>query len=167
MRLSCDGHDGRMRRLAPLIGFVIALLAAAPVAVAEQRLALVIGNDLYPNLSVDRKLDNAVNDARAVAETLKVLGFDILGGTEPGRAGENLSRNDIIDRLGELASRVEPGDIVFFFFAGHGVSLKGANILLPSDIPAPRGLGVSEEDRYIQRGIAEGDIHGSELRLTA
>jgi hypothetical protein len=85
MRLSCDGHDGRMRRLAPLIGFVIALLAAAPVAVAEQRLALVIGNDLYPNLSVDRKLDNAVNDARAVAETLKVLGFDILGGTEPGR----------------------------------------------------------------------------------
>jgi tetratricopeptide (TPR) repeat protein len=156
-----------MRRTAAIVGAVIALLVAAPAAVAEQRLALVIGNDLYPNLSADRKLNNAVNDARAMAETLKVLGFDILGGAEAGRPGENLWRNDIIDRLGELASRVQPGDIVFFFFAGHGVSLQGSNILLPSDIPAPRGFGALEEDRYVQRGIAEGYIIEQLTKLRA
>src|SRR5262249_5965760 len=142
-----------MARITIVISFVIAVLGASADGMAEQRHALVIGNDLYPNLPAERKLHNAVNDARAVAATLKELRFDILGGTEPGRHGENLTRNDIIDRLGELASRVQPGDIVFFFFAGHGVSLKGANILLPSDIPAPFGFGSSEEDRYVQRGI--------------
>ena len=47
-------------------------------AVAETRIALVVGNSEYQNVS---KLPNPVGDARLVAETLAKLGFRLVGGT--------------------------------------------------------------------------------------
>ena len=41
---------------------------------APQRLALVIGNDRYP----DALLRNARSDARAIARSLQNMGFDVL-----------------------------------------------------------------------------------------
>jgi hypothetical protein len=55
----------------------VALLAGTGVvatpAAAEKRVALAIGNDLYPNLPADRQLRKAANDATTIAGTLKCL----------------------------------------------------------------------------------------------
>src|SRR6202451_4382855 len=53
--------------------------AAAGTAQAdpEKRLALVIGNGDY---KVAPHLDNPPNDARAIAETLRKLGFEVVDG---------------------------------------------------------------------------------------
>ena len=50
---------------------VIACVFFAGAASAERRVALVMGADEYRSV---RKLDNAVNDARSVEETLQKLG---------------------------------------------------------------------------------------------
>ena len=103
-------------------------IAATP-AMAEKRIALSIGNDLYPNLGPDRQLKKAVNDAGTIADSLKALGFEVIVGT-------NLGRQAMIDKLAEFTARLEPGDTAALFFAGHGVAIAGVNYLIPSDVPA-------------------------------
>jgi tetratricopeptide (TPR) repeat protein len=116
-----------------------------------RRIALVIGNDRYANLSADRQLTNAINDARAVKATLEGLHFEVL-------YGENLDRRALVDRLFDLAARLGKDDIAFFYFAGHGVSFSGANYLLPSDIPTPHATGRAEEARLADQAIAETQV---------
>lgn len=96
-----------------------------PQPASERRLALVIGIDAYESVP---RLQKAVNDARAMAAALKDLGFDVI-------LGENLDRRGINRKLLELESRITAGDVVFFFFAGHGFEIRNQNYLLPADVP--------------------------------
>jgi hypothetical protein len=51
------------------------LFAAVAQAHADKRVALVIGNDRYVNLPEHEQLQKAVNDSRAVGQSLAQLGF--------------------------------------------------------------------------------------------
>jgi formylglycine-generating enzyme required for sulfatase activity len=125
----------------------LALLCALAPAHAEKRVALVIGNERYANLSANEQLQKAVNDARAVGGALKRIGFDVI-------SGENLGRQALLARLDEAAQRLTQGDMVFFFFSGHGITVDGFNYILPADVPAVRsgqivsltGAAIKEED---------------------
>ena len=99
------------------------------VEAQAKRIALIIGNDNYQNLPSHYQLRKARNDAKATAETFKNLGFEVIKGFD-------LKRRDINIKLSNFANRIEPGDEVMFFFAGHGVRMGGLNYLLPSDIPS-------------------------------
>jgi caspase domain-containing protein len=105
---------------------LLVLFGLALPAQAQKRVALVIGNDAYQNVSQLRK---AVNDAATMRDTLKKLGFQVL-------SAENLTRRDMIDKLISFDRMVEPGDVAFVFFSGHGFEVKGENFLLPVDVPA-------------------------------
>jgi hypothetical protein len=122
-------------------------LAATP-AVAEKRVALAIGNDLYPNLPADRQLKKAANDATTIAGTLRSLGFEVIVGT-------NLGRQAMIDKLAEFTARLERGDTAALFFAGHGVAIGGVNYLIPSDVPA---VTEGAEARVRGASLAEPDL---------
>jgi uncharacterized caspase-like protein len=50
------------------------LIAHSGAAIAEQRLALVIGNAAY---SGNNKLNNPVNDAQDMAAVLRQVGFEV------------------------------------------------------------------------------------------
>ncbi len=126
---------------------VLAGLAATPAA-AERRIALAIGNDLYPNLPADRQLKKAANDATTIAATLKSLGFEVIVGT-------NLGRQAMIDKLAEFTARLQPGDTAALFFAGHGVAIAGVNYLVPSDVPA---VTEGAEARVRGASLAEPDL---------
>lgn len=99
-------------------------LGASPSS-AQNRHAFVVGNDSYQNIE---PLKKAVNDARAIAQTLQGLGFKVM-------LGENLSRRDFNARFAVFESAVQPGDITFVFYSGHGIELDGANYLIPADAP--------------------------------
>lgn len=122
-------------------------LSVTPAA-AEKRVALAMGNDLYPNLPADRQLQKAVNDATTVAETLKSLGFEVIVGT-------NLGRQAMIDKLADFTARLEPGDTAALFFAGHGVAIAGVNYLIPSDVPT---VTEGAEARVRGASLAEPDL---------
>jgi hypothetical protein len=55
---------------------LLSLLWTGPAA-AEKRVALVVGNSAYQNIT---RLDNPRNDATLMAETLSSLGFSLIGG---------------------------------------------------------------------------------------
>jgi hypothetical protein len=99
--------------------------ASRDIAPTERRLALVVGNDRYQNVPV---LSKAVADASAVAAALRKLDFTVT-------VAENQSRQAFSEALLNFNSAIQPGDTVFFFFAGHGFEIRGTNYLLPVDVP--------------------------------
>jgi uncharacterized caspase-like protein len=130
IRDSSEPADMRMRNswvvvLGLLAGLCPLLLAAAP-ALAEKRIALVVGNDDYK--SIDR-LEKAVNDAISVTAALQQRGFQVI-------LVRNADRREFLTRLAEFNSRVEPGDLALFFFSGHGVEVRGTNYVLATDVPS-------------------------------
>src|SRR5262245_19664435 len=130
---------------------VLSLLASMALIVpasAEKRFALVVGNDRYPNLPASAQLKKAANDARAVGDALRRLGFEVI-------RGENLGRQALVDKLDELTRQLCPGDTAFFFFAGHGVAISGGNFILPSDVP---NVESGQETRLARAALGESDI---------
>jgi len=92
--------------------------AAQAATLQEQRVALVIGNGRYHA----EPLKNPVNDARAMADKLKRLGFAVV-------FRENLVQKQIGSTLREFRSRLAPGSVSLFYYAGHGLQLNGVNYL--------------------------------------
>ena len=58
-----------------LFGLAAALLLVCQPALAEKRVALVLGNSAYQNVA---PLPNPVNDGAVIAATLKEAGFDVV-----------------------------------------------------------------------------------------
>lgn len=87
-------------------------------ATTEQRVALVIGNATYR----EGRLLNPVNDARAMADALESLGFVVI-------KRENMKSREIGSALREFRSRLSPGAVAVFFYAGHGLQVRGVNYL--------------------------------------
>lgn len=104
--------------------YVSGFVAGSGPAMAK-RVALVIGNDAYTAVT---KLNKAVNDAKAMSETLQEIGYEVILATD-------VSRREMNERLQHFVSRLDPGDEALFFYAGHGVEVAGRNYLLPIDIP--------------------------------
>ncbi len=104
---------------------VAGMFLAFPVY-ASKRVALVIGNDHYQNVS---GLKKAVNDASTISGVLKQIGFEVL-------QVNDASRRETNQKIHQFISRIEPGDVAMFYYAGHGVEINGQNYLLPVDVPA-------------------------------
>ncbi|MGO9472619.1 MAG: SUMF1/EgtB/PvdO family nonheme iron enzyme [Rhodomicrobium sp.] len=101
--------------------------------------ALVVGIDTYNDVlnrdrfSVEHKLhlDKPDKDAVAIAETLKNdYGYSVSLLADPGG---DTSRPAILAKWKELLESAQNGDVVLFYFAGHGAELKGNNYLVPRD----------------------------------
>ena len=102
--------------------------AGKPVGLAgpEQRIALVIGNSNYQNVS---QLSNPANDAKSVAKLLNAAGFEVISATD-------LSHNEMIQVVQDFSSKIAdrgPNTVAMVYYAGHGVQLAGENYLVPVD----------------------------------
>lgn len=107
---------------------LIALLLASVAwpAFADKRVALVMAADDYEKI---RPLDNAVNDAQAIEESLEKLGFEV--NLETDRDLKRMRR-----ALEDFREDAEGADVALVYFAGHGVEIDGENRLLPTDADA-------------------------------
>src|SRR5260221_3719114 len=108
-----------------------ALFLGTHSAMAESRLALVIGQSAYKSVQA---LPNPINDAKAVTQMLTDSGFEV-------STASDLSQSQIRDQLSEFAGKVasKGGDsIALVFYAGHGVQIDGENFLIPVDIDQKR-----------------------------
>lgn len=94
----------------------------APAQAANGRVALVMGNAAYR----DQPLRNPVNDARAMARTLRELGFDVM---EVLDADKRRMETAVL----EFGKKLSPQGVGLFFYAGHGLQVKGRNYLVPVD----------------------------------
>ena len=120
--------------------FLVLSFAVATPAEAR-RLALVIGNDTYKSVE---PLRNARQDAKAVSEVLKGVGFDVT-------LKQDLTLTAMKAALREFKSRVSGGDEVVFYFSGHGVQFDGTNYLVPIDIVPENEQQVADDAVPLQR----------------
>ncbi len=127
-RLAAEARDKQRRE------------AAAPRVFANRK-ALVIGNDKYTDVA---QLINAVADAQAMTQALRSTGFTVFEHL-------NLDEKRFRAALRDFRQRIEPGDEVVFFFAGHGVQVANANYLLPIDIKGESEEQVRDEAVLLQR----------------
>ncbi|MGB0747666.1 MAG: caspase family protein [Magnetospiraceae bacterium] len=112
-----------MRRLFFLLIFVSALAVPLRSALAETRIALVIGNGAY----AQSPLRNPANDARLMAAKLRELGFQVI---ERIDVDQNNMKRAIVD-FGDALERAGSEAVALFYYAGHGVQVNGANYLIP------------------------------------
>jgi uncharacterized caspase-like protein len=101
-----------------------AAATAAPAAASEPRLALVIGNGGYHHVP---PLTNPPNDARLTADTLRSLGFRLIGDA----ALVNADRAAMEHAIRDFGKRLRGGAVGLFYYAGHGVQIEGENYLVP------------------------------------
>ena len=112
----------------------LASIFAAP-ALADKRVALVIGNSTYRNVT---PLENPKNDASLMATTLAGLGFTLVG----GNAQLNLDKAGLDQAVQSFGRQIQGADVALFYYAGHGVQLNGENYLVPVNANPTRAADV-------------------------
>src|SRR5688572_27290384 len=115
-----------MVRVILRLAAVLATLAAGGVTlagVAENRVALVIGNSAYRHATA---LENPRDDALDMAVALERLGFKVVKGLDLDKSG--------MDRtIRRFAETLRGATMGMFFYAGHGLQVSGRNYLVPID----------------------------------
>ncbi len=108
------GQNRSMRGIQPV--------SKSATKVHQKRIAMVIGNSDYEK----SKLKNPVNDARSMARLLQRLDFDVDLVT-------NGSRRDMVSEMNAFGRKLTQVDVGLFYYAGHGIQVKGRNYLIPTD----------------------------------
>jgi uncharacterized caspase-like protein len=132
-----------MHAIKALFWVLLAALLLLPAdALADKRVALVIGNSNYVNV---RRLPNPENDATAVAALFRNAGFDVV------EAHNNMGGNAMRRALRNFSDTARNSDIAVVYYAGHGIEVDGANYLLPTDVVLERDIDVDDEAISIER----------------
>jgi hypothetical protein len=132
-----------------LRGFVLhglvlaaALFLVSGPALADKRVALILGNSKYQNVP---PLSNPVNDGGVMAATFKSAGFDIVD------ARFDLSSQETRRVLRDFADRARDADVAVIYYAGHGMEVDGTNYLIPVDAKLERDADIYDEAFSLDR----------------
>jgi uncharacterized caspase-like protein len=104
-------------------------------ALAENRIALVIGNSSYISVTA---LPNPANDAKAMTNFLNSAGFQVV-------QAPDLTQSDTRRTIADFAKTVTekgPDTVALVFYAGHGLQVDGENFLVPVDARIEREADV-------------------------
>lgn len=99
------------------------LLFFNPSIAVSEKIALVIGNGQYTNVT---QLPNPVTDAKLVSATLNSLGFEVV-------EGYDLDQSEFSSILFEFATKLEGADVAALYYAGHGIQYNGKNYLIATN----------------------------------
>ena len=138
---------------AKAFAFALALMLATAVPAENpgavmSRKALVIGNSAYRALP---RLGNPVNDARDICAALERLGF------EATCLFDVPTKREMRDAVRAFAASLDSRSAGFFYFAGHGIQVRGENYLMPTDAEISTPPDVDYEGfelEYVLRSVA-------------
>jgi len=140
--------------ISAVLGLWLVLISAAS-ALAERRVALVVGNSAYKHAPY---LPNPIKDAEAMAEKFKQAGFDVVSADYDSG---NLPFKRAIRRFEDIATGA---DIAVVYYAGHGLEINGVNYLIPVDAKLASDRDVEDEAISLHRLIVS--VEGAKrLRL--
>jgi uncharacterized caspase-like protein len=124
-----------------MLAAAASLLVCGP-ALADKRVALVLGNSAYQNVA---RVAIPVNESDRIASTLKEAGFDVVD------SRRDLSAADTRRALRDFADRSRDADIAVVYYAGHGIEVDGGNYLIPVDAKLERDTDVYDEALSLDR----------------
>ncbi|CAF2944235.1 unnamed protein product [Rotaria sp. Silwood2] len=99
-----------------------------------RKLALVIGIGKYEHCE---ELQNPENDANDMSSILESIDFIVTKKL-------HLKRAEMQHVLIDFENSIEPGDMVLFYFAGHGVQWEDQNYLILTDTPNLDGAALNK-----------------------
>ena len=117
-----------MLRFYALLAIVGVLISGAGSALAENRVALVIGNANYAHTT---PLANPRNDANDMTAALKSMSFDVVEAIDA-------DKSKLDSALRSFANKLSDADVALFFYAGHGLQVGAQNYLVPIDAALQR-----------------------------
>ena len=157
----------RATRWAGSLVLTMCVLSAPDIAAAQdrklvpvgreaggRRVALVIGNDSYPEMP----LRNARNDMSALSAALKDVGFLV---TQVADA----DRKALARAIDEFVQAVRPGDTALFYYSGHGIQLEGQNYLVPVDFAAKDAIDAQYDGYAVDRLVGRLSAAGVDLAM--
>jgi uncharacterized caspase-like protein len=134
---------GVLVRLAFCLAFALGItLATQSAALADRRIALVIGNGKYENAGV---LANPTNDADAVADLFTKAGFDSVD------RRRDLGVVEFKRAVREFVDRAASADVAVVYYSGHGLEIGGVNYLIPVDAKLTSVLDMDDEAVSLDR----------------
>jgi hypothetical protein len=134
--------DCDMKTILSLVLGAAILALSHSDALADKRVALVIGNSAYQNVA---RLANPASDAAAMAETFRGANFDIV------ESHADLSAVEMRRTLRDFADKARDADVAVIYFAGHGIEVDGTNYLIPVDAVLERDTDVYDETFALDR----------------
>lgn len=115
--------NGRAKLSFSVLSFLLFAAGAAFADSGGRRLALVVGMSDY---AVAGTLPNAARDAEAFSTFLKSQSFE-------AELVLNADRRRFAEALSRFSRKIGPEDTALFYFAGHGMQLRGENFLIGTD----------------------------------
>ncbi|NJO90746.1 MAG: caspase family protein [Chloroflexia bacterium] len=121
----------------------------------EHRLALIIGNGKYAMAP----LRNPPNDAIAMAKALRALDFEVIEVIDG-------DKREINDALKNFNDRLEQNKGVgLFYYAGHGIQIKGENYLVPIGHNIEHEADVEDEGVRINKVLTYMQNSGTRMNI--
>jgi len=137
-----DAHWGPKVRSIFLFLFGFLLCFSIDPALAEKRVALVIGMSKYQQVP---RLTNPARDADAVASLFKQAGFDVINNQR------DLGIVDLRRVVREFSETARDADISVVYYAGHGIEVDGTNYLVPADAKLVSDFDIEDETISLDR----------------
>jgi uncharacterized caspase-like protein len=141
-----------------LCSIVICFAFSSGPASAERRVALVVGNSAYQNVP---RLNNPANDARLIADTLRSLGFELIGGS----AQLDLDKPSFYNAVRSFGKQLLGAEVGLFYYAGHGLQVRGANYLVPVNANPGREADLDYELEDVALVLRQMEGSGTRLNL--
>jgi uncharacterized caspase-like protein len=131
-------------RSALLFFWVFLISIAADPALADKRVALVIGMSKYQQVP---QLTNPARDADAMTALFKSAGFDVVD------SARDLGVSDFRRAVREFSETSRNADIAVVYYAGHGIEVDGNNYLIPADARLLSDFDVEDETVSLDRVV--------------
>ncbi|CAN5493361.1 caspase family protein [soil metagenome] len=138
--------------LRALFAFAFALCCVSVASAANshgRRIALVIGNGNYQNPEIP-KLLNPANDAEDIAKVLRGFGFEVIERKDQSLQSMNKA-------IAEFGSKIGGSEAALFYYAGHGIQVKGQNYLMPVDATMESEASVPYQNVNVNQILDEMD----------
>jgi len=147
----------RIFRTLFLSALLLLTIATLPAA-AENRVALVVGNAHYKFIP---SLANPAGDARLMAKTLRDLGFTLIGDA----AQLDLDKAALDEAIRTFGAKLRGADVGLFYYAGHGLQLRGTNYLVPTGANPTREADADFELDDLSLVLRQMEASGTRLNL--
>jgi formylglycine-generating enzyme required for sulfatase activity len=121
-----------------LVALVVAASTAAAQPHGDKRVALIVGISAYKHIG---RLDNPANDARLIAQTLRGVGFTLVGGAPQ----LDLDKPGFDRAVRSFGAQAQGADVALFYYAGHGLQVRGTNWLVPTSANPQREADLEYE----------------------
>jgi hypothetical protein len=131
-----------MRAVGAIVLAICSFWLFSEPALAGKRVALVIGNSAYQNVS---RLTNPTNDSEAMSATLRSVGFDVVD------LRRDLKASEMRRALRDFSDSVRDADMAVIYYAGHGIEIDGSNYIIPVDAVLERDIDAFDEAISLDR----------------